>query len=328
MAITGSELVYYASQTVNDTSSNGGKISSTEWVSGAASSPWPVIPEATLTAGTTQWRKGFVRVDNAGDETASVLRVGLWQTTPGGDRIYLALGTQTNIQSGFGTPDLYGVGKLNASVLTGENEIEVLVEDGTTTIFRDGDLIRIYDETSLGTGGSAEFHTIATGGVSVDGSVHTLTLETNLANDYSSTDTYVSSMIVATDVKGSTTGKSVTSAAGTFTESNMVVGNIGSIYQTVTFTFTNATTFTVTSDAGITLAGGTISVTYAPTNVSKGSSYFSVATSCWGGTFANGDTVVITTVPPSVPILEKRIVPAGCTAFGAQNRTLMFFVES
>jgi hypothetical protein len=253
--------------------------------------------------------------------------VGLWRPTTGEDSLYLAEGTQTNIQSGFGTPDLYGVGALDASVLTGASEIEVLVEDGAVIIFRDGDTIRISDETSLGTGGNAEIHVI-NGTPSVDGDVVTITLTGTLANGYSDTNTYVASLIEATDVAGTTASKTVTSASGTFDENNMTVGNLGSIYQIVTFTFTSATAFNVTSDAGITLAGGTVDTTYAPTNVGKGATYFSVPATCWGGTFVAGNTVVITTIPPAVPILEKRIVPAGCTAFSSQSRGLMFFVES
>jgi hypothetical protein len=267
-------------------------------------------------------------VDNAANETATTLRVGLWRPTAGEDSLYLAKGTQTNIQSGFGSPALYGVGALDDSVLTGASSIDVLVEDGAVIIFRDGESIRISNETSLGTGGTAEIHTIS-GTPSVVGDVVTITLAGTLANDYSDTNTYVSSLIEATDVKGATASKTVTSASGgTFDETKMVVGNLGSIYQIVTFTFTSATAFNVTSDAGITLAGGTVDTTYAPTNVGKGASYFSVPATCWGGTFAAGNTVVITTIPPAVPILEKRIVPAGCTAFSSQSRGLMFFVES
>jgi hypothetical protein len=327
MAIVGSELVYYASAVVNDTGSNGGRISANEVVSGSSNSFWPNVPESDLTAGVTQWRKGFVRVDNAANETASVLRVGLWRPTTGDDEVYLALGTQTNIQSAFGSPNLYGCGKLNTSEVAGSNQFDVLVEDGSVIIFRNGDTIRISNETSLGTGGTAEIHTIS-GTPSVAGDVVTITISGTLANDYSSTNTYVASLIVTTELKGTTTGKSVTSAAGTFTEANMTVGNIGSIYQVLTFTFTSATAFTVASDAGITLAGGTTDATYAPTNVSKGASYFSVPPTCWGGTWATGNTLVITTVPPALPILEKRVVPAGATAFGAQSLLRMFLVES
>lgn len=327
MAISSSELVYYASATVNDTSSNGGRISANEVVSGGSNTWWPNVPEADLTTGKTQWRKGFVRIDNAANETAAVLRVGLWRPTTGEDEIYLALGTQTNIQSSFGSPDLYGCGKLDSSVLTGANSLDVLVEDGAVIIFRDGDKIRISNETSLGTGGTAEVH-IINGTPSVVGDVVTLSLTGTLANDYSSTNTYISSLIETTNLAGSTTGKSVTSTSGTFTEANMTVGNLGSIYQVLTFTFTSATSFTVTSDAGIVLAGGTTTTTYAPTNISKGASYFSIPSTCWGGTWATNDTLQITTIPPALPILEKRVVPVGAASFGAQSRGLMFIVES
>jgi len=327
MAIVGSELVYYASAVVNDTGSNGGRISANEVVSGSSNSFWPNVPEADLTTGAIQWRKGFVRVDNAANETASVLRVGLWRPTTGDDELYLALGTQTNIQSAFGSPNLYGCGKLNTSETAGSNQFEVLVEDGTVIIFRAGDTIRISNETALGTGGTAEIHTI-TGTPSVSGDVVTITISGYLANDYSSANTYVASLIGTTGLAGTTAGKVVTSLSGTFAEGYMTVGNIGSIYQVLTFTFTSATAFTVASDAGISLAGGTTDATYAPTNVSKGASYFSVAPTCWGGTFAANDTVVITTVPPALPILEKRVVPAGASAFSSQARSLMFFVES
>lgn len=327
MAIVGSELNYYQSAVVNDTASNGGRISTTLIASGLANTWWPNITQLQLTDGVTQWRKGFVRIDNAANEVGNNLRVGLWRPTPGSDELYLAQGTQTNIQSQFGTPNLYGCGALDASVTVGGQTITVLVEDGAVILFRDGELIRISDETSLGTGGNAEVHSI-NGTPTVLGDVVTITIDGVLANDYSDTNTYVSSLITVATVTGTTTGKTVTSAAGTFAETNMVVGNLGSIYQVLTFTFTNATTFTVTSDAGITLAGGTISSTYAPTNLSVGATYFSVPPSCWGGTFIAGNTVVITTVPPCVPILEKRVVPAGATAISSQTRSLMFFVES
>lgn len=327
MAITGSELNYYQSKVVNDTSSNGGRISTTLITSGLANTWWPNITESQLSTGAVQWRKGFVRIDNAANEVGTNLRVGLWRPTPGSDEQYIAKGTQTNIQSAFGTPDLYGCGSLDTSVTTGGQTIKVLVEDGAVILFRDNELIRISNETSLGTGGTAEVHTI-NGTPTIAGDVVTITIDGTLANDYSNTNTYVSSLIEEATVTGTTTGKVVTSTAGTFAEASMVVGNLGSIYQVLTFTFTNATTFTVTSDEGITLAGGTIGSTYAPTHVAVGASYFSIPPACWGGTWASGDTLVITTIPPCVPILEKRVIPAGSAAISSQARSLMFFVES
>jgi hypothetical protein len=328
MAIVGTELKYYQSKVVNDTTSNGGRISTTLITSGQSNTWWPNVTEAQLASGVTQYRKGFMRVDNANDDVGYNCRIGLWKPTPGSDALYLIKGTHTDTQNTVGST-LYGAGTLDSSVLTGVSEIDVLVEDGTVTIFRAGDLIRISDQTTVGGSGNAEIKEIDIGGVSVDGDVVTLTLTSALANDYSDTNTYVCSLIEEATVTGTTTGKVVTSVAGTFDATEMTVGNLGSIYQVVTFTFTSATAFTVTSDE-VTFSPntGSISATYEPTNVVAGASYFSVPPACWGGTFANGNTVVITTIPPCVPIWEKRVVPVGATAIASQTRTLMTFIES
>jgi hypothetical protein len=328
MAIVGTELKYYQSKVVNDTASNGGRISTTLIPSGQSNTWWPNLSEAQLASGITQYRKGFIRVDNASNDIGYNCRIGLWKPTPGSDSLYLIKGTQTDTQATVGST-LYGAGTLDSSVLTGVSEIDVLVEDGTVTIFRAGDLIRISDQTTVGGSGNAEIKEIATGGVSVVGDVVTLTLTTALANDYSDTNTYVCSLIEEATVTGTTTGKTVTSTLGTFDADEMTVGNLGSIYQVVRFTFTSASAFTVTSDE-VTFSPntGSIVATYSPTNVPVGASYFSVPPACWGGTFANGDTVDITTIPPCVPIWEQRVVPVGATAIASQTRTLMTFIES
>lgn len=328
MAIVGTELNYYRSKTVNDTSSNGGRISTTEELSGLSNSLWPNYTEAQLAAGGTWWRKGFLRIDNASNEIAYNVRIGMFRPMTEDDSIYIAEGTQTDTQGTVGSPDLYGCGALTTSVLADETEIEVTVEDGTVINFRDGDLIRISDQSTLGGSGNAEFHLIE-GTPTVDADVVTITLATPLANNYSNTDTYVASIIDAGTVTGTTTGKVVTSVSGTFDANEMTVGNLGSIYQVVTFTFSSATAFTVTSDE-VTFSPntGSINATYAPTNVPVGASYFSVPASAWGGTWANGNTLVITTVPPCVPIWEKRILPASTASVSSETRSLMFFVES
>ena len=115
MAIVSNEIKYYASKVVNDTASNGGRISTTLIPSGESNTWWPNVSEAQLAAGVTQYRKGFVRIDNANNDVGTNLRVGLWKPTPGDDRLYLIKGTQTDIQSGVGSTR-YGAGQLNDSV--------------------------------------------------------------------------------------------------------------------------------------------------------------------------------------------------------------------
>ncbi len=334
MAIVGNELKFYQSKVVNDTTSNGGRISTNVITSGLSNSWWPNFTEAQLASGATQWRKSFLRIDNANNDIGYNVRVCLQKPTTGADMLYFAKGTQTDIQSGTGSLALYGSGKLDASVLTGASTITVLLEDPSDTIFRADDLVRISNQvlSVVGgvvtvTSGNAEVKVIDS--VSVVGSVATIILTSAVSYDFSATNTYVSSMIEEATLTGTTTGKTVTSTIGTFAEANMTVGNLGSLYQVVTLTFTSATGFTATSDeVTFSPATGSISSTYAPTNVAVGASYFSIPPACFGGTFAQGDTVVITTIPPCIPVWEKRIVPQESSAIASQTRTLMAFVES
>lgn len=328
MAILGSEINLYQSTTVNDTSSNGGRITGTVITTGQSNSWWPNVTDTQLTDGATQYRKSFVRIDNANDEVGYNLRVGLWKPMPGDDAIYLFAGTQTDIQSGISSPDLVGAGTLDSSVIAGASEIDVLVEDGAVIIFRDGEKIRISDQTTVGGSGNAEFHVID-GDPTIDGDVVTITLVGTLAHNYSNTNTYVSSLLEQATVTGTVSDKVVTSSAGTFDETKVTVGNLGSMYQQITLTFTSATAYTATSDLVVFSPNtGTINATYAPTNISVGAAYVSIPTSAFGGTFALGDTVVFKTTPPAMPIWEERVIPSGSSVIASQTRTLMIFVES
>lgn len=327
MAIVVSELKLYQSKVVSDAGTNGGRISTTLIPTGRSNDWWPNVTEAQLASGITQYRKGFLRIDNASNETAYNVRIGLWKPTPGDDELYLAKGTQTDIQSTPFSTTYYGAGQLDDTVTSGASSIDVNVADPAVILFRDGGKIRISDEPVVGGGsGNYEYATIS-GTPTIVGSVVTITLASALTNGYSSTNTYVSSLIEYGDLIGATSNKVVTSVAGTFDATQVVVGNIGSIYQTVTLTFSSATAFTATSDdATFSPNTGSISTTYAPTHVAVGAAYFSIPPECYGGTFTAGDTVVFVTTPPCAPVVEKRVVGAGCATFSAQTRTLMGFV--
>lgn len=334
MAILGNELKFYQSKVVNETSTNGGRISTTLIPSGQSNAWWPNYTEAQLASGVSQYRKSFLRIDNANNDIGYNVRIGLQVPTAGNDMLYISKGTQIDTQADVAALDWYGAAKLDASVLTGVSTITVLLEDTAVEIFRAGDLVRISNQVlSVVNGvvtvvsGNAEVKEIDS--VTVEGSVATIVLTGAISYDFSATNTYVSSLIAEATVTGTTASKVVTSVAGTFDATQMVVGNLGSIYQVVTLTFTSATAFTATSDE-VTFSPntGSIASTYAPTNVGVGASYFSIPPACWGGTFAAGNTVVITTVPPCVPVWENRVLDADSSAIASQTRTLMVFVES
>jgi hypothetical protein len=307
VAILDTEIKFYESVVNNETSSNGGRLSTN-----LANASWPNISSSNKASGITQYKKRFVKIDNADDLPAEDVRIGLQAPTTDDVKVYLVPATQTDIQSGFSTT-LYGVGKLNAGVSAGASIITVLVEDGADIIFRNGGKIRISDMASTdAVTGNQEFHVI-NGAPSIAGDVVTITLTGTLANDYSASNTYVASMIEAGTVQASVGTPTVTSTAGTFDEAQMTAHSIGGLHETFTFTFTSATAFNCVGDTIGSVGSGNISSTFQPTNTGTGTALFTLPPAAWGGTFVAGDTVVVPTEPCAAPYVIKRIVPVGAT---------------
>lgn len=328
MSIQNSELKVYRASVNDDTNSNGGRMTTTLEADNLYNSVWKNITGAQRSAGATQYRKFAYKADNAENLSMIDVRLGLEFPTAGADRLYCFPGTQTDIQSGIGTPNLYGAAKLDANVLAGATSITALLEDPAAIIFRAGALLRISDMASVFSGGNEEFVRIS-GTPSIVGSVATITLATPLANGYSASSTHIASLIEFGDIAAGVVGTpTVTSAAGTFDKTKLTVQNIGGLYQTLTFTFSSATAFSCSGDTLGSLGTGTISGTFAPTNPAFGSAYFSLPSSAWGGTWANGDTVVATITPCSVMWWEKRVVPAGAGTIPTQTTYRMIFAES
>ena len=72
----------------------------------------------------------------------------------------------------------------------------------------------------------------------------------------------------------------------------------------ITFTFSDATNFNCVSDVYGSLGSGTVSGSFQPNNSVTGTPYLTIPAAAWGGTFANGDTVVCDMIPMMVPLWE------------------------
>lgn len=107
-----------------------------------------------------------------------------------------------------------------------------------------------------------------------------------------------------------------TSPLGTFTD-NITDYDLGACYDTFTVTFSSATAFTVAGAAEGALGAGVITTAFTPAH--WGSYYFSIPTSCWGGTWANGDTLVFITYPSAEGIWMKEVVPASTAAYSGNK---------
>ncbi len=328
MSIQNSELKVYRAAVNDDTNSNGGRMTTTLEADNLYNSVWKNITGAQRATGATQYRKFAYKADNAENLAMLDVRLGLEFPTSGADRLYCFPGTQTDIQNGISSPNLYGAAKLHANVAAAATSITVLLEDPATIIFRNGGLLRISDMASVSGSGNEEFARIS-GTPSIVGSVATITLATALANGYSASSAYAASLIEFGDIAAGVVGTpTVNSPAGSFDKTKLTVQNIGGLYQVLTFTFISATAFACSGDTLGSLGSGTISGTFAPTNPAFGSAYFSLLSSAWGGTFAAGDTVVATITPCSVMWWEKRVVPAGAGTIPTQTTYRMIFAES
>lgn len=314
MTVLDSEVKFYKSAVVSDSPANGGRMGIAEAVSGVSQNVFPDVPESERTAGSTKYRKLFLKVENPNDEALLNTFLFLDAITPADDAMRFFAGTQTDTQNDISGPTLFGVGALQATVLSGVNTIVVTVEDWSHgDIFADGDTIRIADGTN------EEIHTI-NGAPSPAGNDITLTLDLNLANGYNSSNTTISSGLDIGSIQALFDTWVETTTSGTYAEAtpgNVVVDAIGGVEDSWTLTFSDATNFSVVGADRGAVGSGTIGGNFAPNNPDFSAPYFTILSAGWGGTWALNETITFDTHPAAEPIWYEREVPAGSAALAS-----------
>jgi len=315
MAIQSSEIKTYKATINNDTSANGGRMSSNLVVSNIRNAVFPNVSETERTDGNTRWRKIFFKIANDDDLTFNNVLVHMTNTTGADDNKSMCAGTQTNIYSDLSSPRMYGCGTLNADVIATDTEIEVQIEDTALSIFNTSSADNII---WISNGTTTEyFENVA---ASKTDDVYTLTLNTGdtLGNDYNTSNTYIASCINAGDVECEFDSVVVTSTAGTFDDSSfpILLDNIGTVYDSWTLEFTSATAYSITgANEGLLASGGNIGSNTSPINSDFAKKYFTISSGAFGGTFAIGDTITFKTYPAAIPIWIKEVVPAGTASY-------------
>lgn len=338
MAIIDSELQFFKSAVVTDTTSNGSVMSANLIPTNVQQNVFPHVFKAERDAGGTKYRKIFGKVSNDDDDTLFSGYIWLDNPTPGDDWLCLWEGSQTDTQNDItGSETKYGCGILDTDVSAGGSTVIVTVENaalatGNDAIFRDGDLIGITNKPTPDSGtGTMELHTV-TGAPSVNVLDVTLTIVGTLANAYTNAEgTRVFSVLEPGDVELVVgTPVATTVGDGTFDHvSYPVVGdNIGSENDTITLTFTDATNFNASGARLGSLGSGTTGGDFAPNNTDFTKPYFTVPYLGWTGTWASGDDLEFTLVPAAVPIWEKRVVPAAAASLSGNNAYLVFSGEA
>ena len=330
MSILTSELKFYKAATINDSASNGGRMSASTYTTGVVQNVFPNILSAERLAGSTKYRKIFCKVANDADETFYAPNLYFFAPTAGDDWVVFFAGTQTNTQGDLtGSERIYGAGTVATTVASGATSIVVNVESSTITgIIKAGDTLYITDKLTP-TASTGNEETVVVNSInSVSGTQVTLTITTALINGYTAGST-VSSIYAVSDLACSVSNW-VETGAFTFNETTYPVlcDNIGTIEQTWTLTFTSSTVFTVSGNTVGSLASGNTTTNYSPSNPDFTKPYFTLNFAGWGGTPAAGNTLVFQTHPAAIPIWEKKVTPAGASSITGNNVYLIWSGET
>lgn len=337
------DLKVYLPKTVNDLATNGGLMSNNMVTSGVVQNVWPHVPRAERVSGSKKYRKLFCKVGDDADGTLIAPQYWLDDITPGDDWFTFFAGTMTDTladitgwETGADTKRKYGVFRISSDITAGTKTIVGELEDSTLGTGADiiaaiGDTIRLTDKADpTSSTGNEEFLTIDT--VSVTDTEITIVAIEDIANNYLvSSNARVSTIYEPGDVSCSYDAPVVTSASGTVDDSTYppILDNIGTIEQTITITFGDASNFTAVSNvAGVSLSSGNITTAWSPSNPDFSKPYITLEVGFFTGTYANGDTVVITTHPAAIALWEKRVVPPNATSQSNNKITLVTAGES
>lgn len=322
MTISASDIVFYKSENVNDTpGSNGGGLGSTEVVDNVLNNLFPNVTNDERTAGVTRYRKLFLRNENVEDLVLYHCHLWIALLSTGADYFRIKAGTDTDVQSAAAAyTNWAGAGTLAANITAGDGSLEVTF-DNPDGVF-DGAVIRVDDGTTI------ETATVNGNPVWV-GNTATITITGTFSNNFTSgSGTVVSTRINLGNINASSSNWAETSAAGTYDESTypIVVYNKGTVTDSWTLTFTDATNFTVSGASTGSVGSGDINTDFQPTNGS--SYYFKLDKDGWGGNWQAGDTVTFTTTHSGKSIWVKEVVPAGIGSLANNVVTLEWEGES
>lgn len=321
MPILPTEIKWMRSTTVSDTASNGGRISKNEIPDGVKNNIFPDVPQAERMAGSTKYRKVFIKFANPDNLLAIAPKLFVETHTPAQDTVVIFPGSFTDTQATIsGAERLYGAGKLQTAVMAGSTSLEVMTEGAAFDIFRSGDTLRISSKSTVSDpAGAEEFVTLA-GAPSYSGDLARLSLSAPLANGFVA-GSKVASCYLPGDVEARCSAPVVTSIAGSFNHSDfpLRVDHIGGITQNWLLTFVSASSFNVSGDTTGSIGGGTINADFAPVNSDFARPYFSIDFHAFAGSFSSGDTIAFTTQPAAIPVWYKRVVPAGAASYSGNQ---------
>lgn len=330
MAISQSDVKYYMPQTINKTSTNGGKRSYTQVNWSSVAGLVPAISVAEATAGGTFYTKYFIKLENSDDAPLYLAQIAMVNAPTGDDQYSICLGTSSDTQSsasGYAAANWACGGALSGLVNAGEKSFSVICE---LTSYG----IQTSRNYMLTDGTHTEVFPIQ--GVSWVGTTATITIDPSYNSDsglhhtYSSTNTYCGSLLNVGTVTTSWT--EVANPNSVTITGNITTYNAGTIADEYIVTFESATTYKVAKTSAPStylVEGASISSNTSIQNPDEttGHYLFTIPSGFFGGTIVTGYTYTFSTAAAEIPVWIKRVVPTSSTS-GTMNMQIRLIGES
>lgn len=316
MSVAASDIYFFKALTNNDLTSNGGRISTVEISDNVLNNLFPNVTDSERTSGKTRYRKLFIK-NQAAASGEILINPRLWigRQSDGGDYFRIKKGNDTDIQSAAVSGENWsGAGVLNAGISSGESTI--VVDFDTNDGVFSGESVLM----SIGSGGVRDTIT-ALGPISWAGNQATFDISGEMNYNHSAGE-IVATIVELDDLEVVSHSWVETSASGTYNEGSYPVGLYpkGSVTDSWTLTFSDATNFSVSGAATGSVGSGDTSTDFQPANGS--SYYFKINASGWGGSWQAGDSITFQTVHSAKGVWVKQVTPAGTSSIASSVVTL------
>ena len=332
-----SDIKSFHAAEVSSASTNGGRRSYNEVISGVINNVWPHVTKAERQAGGVLTRFIYTLVADDTDGTLIAADYRLDNPTDGEDYVVafeMPYGS-TNADI-TGSERKYGSGKIVADIDAGDSTFDIVVDhvdlaSGADAVIKVGDTCQLTSKTSPDSS-SGDEEIITVSAVSNVDTTVTVTAVAPVANAYlASVGSRLSSVIVRGDIKTASSNYVVTTAGDGDYDSGLyplVLDNLGTEQDSLTFSFTDATHFTCTGTSGNAYGSGDTATDFTPINPANSKPFFTLEAAGFSGTWAGGDTITVDIAEASFLMCLKRVVPAGCASLANNKITSVVTGES
>ncbi len=319
-----------------------GRCSSSVIISGAAKNVFRHITSAERQSGIELAVKIFWGISNA--DNGALLSPSVYQDAPTrGATEYVVQWVSTQrtaaddaaLKAEAATATLVGAAKVVADITAGAQSFDIGVKHADQhpgarhDVFKNGYKIKMVSHsTALGTDGFEETLTIDGTPTVVSGNTIRITVMEQIANSYTVGNTRCTSLIIEDEIKPSFTAPSISgSVTWDHNAQPLELDNRGTVEEDLTFTFTDATHFTLTGDTLGNIGSGTTDAEFAPVNPDFSRPYLTLPANAFSGAGA-GDTITLTIHPARLPVGELLVVPPASPSLANNLATAMLQGES